>query len=352
MFGPTARTSVVIPALLCVWSWNGLVGAASLPARHRSGGLQRRIDGEHVVLADCRDGKGVVSSQMAYFKADPGPTPQDVAVVHTNPGEAALWVNSETPGLFTDTGVTFTATIGPKVADGQWAGKGDNGYGSFNCWQKYFTSLYVYSGTTCSQVYLCSHDPAPSGAAIPSVTNSPSSSPASASSSSSSSPTQPNNGLSQGAVIGVAVGVSGAVLLLASVGFFIWSWRRTHGNRQPQAYSKRNAGCCGLFSKKEFVHPPISSPTQDHKAGETAIPEVDAKPGRFEMDTAWERAEMGTDGHGRFEMEGKRDGAGEDWKPPLHEAYELYSPLPPSTASESPTLHHAGRTEKDKSSPE
>lgn len=120
--------------------------------------LHRRITGEHVVLADCRDTANKVSSQMAYYLAEPGPTPEDVAVVVTNPGQAALWINAVTSALFTNTGVTFTATIGPKVAEGEWAGTGDNGYGSFNCWQKYVGGLYRYESTTCSQVYVCNHN--------------------------------------------------------------------------------------------------------------------------------------------------------------------------------------------------
>ncbi|KAK0611456.1 hypothetical protein B0T14DRAFT_389978, partial [Immersiella caudata] len=122
--------------------------------------LHRR-NGEHVVLADCRDANAVVSSQIAYFEGSPGRIPKDVAVVQTKPGEAALWVNVETSGLFTDTGVTFLATIGPKVADGEFAGIGHNGYGGFSCWQKYFNNLYEYGGTTCSQVYYCNHEPVP-----------------------------------------------------------------------------------------------------------------------------------------------------------------------------------------------
>lgn len=138
-----------------------LAGATSHLSAFDSSRLLRRIDGEHVVLADCRDKSGVVSSQMAYFVAAPGPQPQDVAVVQTAPDQAALWVNSNTSGLFTDTGTTFTADLGPKVADGQYAGTGDNGYGPFTCWQIYMKDLYIYDNTTCSQVYSCSHDPAP-----------------------------------------------------------------------------------------------------------------------------------------------------------------------------------------------
>lgn len=128
----------------------------------RIGSLQSRDDNEHVVLADCRDGDGVVSSQMAYFPGSPGSTPQDVAVVSTKNGQARLWAGQETAGLFTDTGVTFTADLGPQVEEGELAGTGDNGYGPFTCWQRYSANLYDYDGTTCSQVYDCDHETKPS----------------------------------------------------------------------------------------------------------------------------------------------------------------------------------------------
>ena len=124
--------------------------------------VRPRDDAEHVVLADCRDGDGVVSSQMAYFPGSPGSTPQDVAVVSTKNGQARLWAGQETSGLFTDTGVTFTADLGPQVDEGEYAGTGNNGYGDFTCWQRYSANLYEYDGTTCSQVYDCDHEAQPS----------------------------------------------------------------------------------------------------------------------------------------------------------------------------------------------
>jgi len=158
-----AYRSVGLVAALFLHPAVALPVGATLPFVGLSGReLQHRAENpEHVVLADCRDPKAVVSSQIAYFEGEPGKTPKDVAVVHTNPGEAALWINANTSGLFTDTGVTFVATIGPKVADGDFAGTGHNGYGSFSCWQNYHKDLYSYGGTTCSQVYFCNHEPVP-----------------------------------------------------------------------------------------------------------------------------------------------------------------------------------------------
>lgn len=119
--------------------------------------LDRRIEGEHVVLADCLDSSSVVSSQMAYYVAEIGPTPKDVAVVVTTRGQAALWVNTNTTGLFTDTGVSFTAVLGPRVDEGAYAGVGYNGYANFTCYQNYFKERYTYEKTVCSQVYMCDH---------------------------------------------------------------------------------------------------------------------------------------------------------------------------------------------------
>jgi hypothetical protein len=135
----------------------------ALPVPATAPRLDRRNDGEHVVLADCRNRAGVISSQIAYFAGEPGPNPEDVAVVVTEPGQAALWVNGNTSALFTNTAVTFTSTLGPAVAEGQFAGTGENGYGNFSCYQTYVNALYVYSATTCSQVYLCDHSDPPGG---------------------------------------------------------------------------------------------------------------------------------------------------------------------------------------------
>ena len=120
-----------------------------------------RANEEHVVLADCRDGDGVFSSQMAYFPGAPGKKPQDVSVVSTPAGQTALWVGQTTKSLFSTSGVTFTAQLGPKGDEGSFAGTGDNGYGNFTCWQRFNLNLYEYGGNTCSQVYDCDHEPVP-----------------------------------------------------------------------------------------------------------------------------------------------------------------------------------------------
>lgn len=141
--------------------------SATLPSS-RNGGSSRRLlrrdeyAGEHVVLADCRDPAGVVSSQIAYFPGEPNRNPQDVAIVVTQPGQAALWINTNTSALFTDTGVTFTASLGPAVEEGEVAGIGANDFrDDFICYRKYVNRLYTYDGTDCSQVYVCDHSEPP-----------------------------------------------------------------------------------------------------------------------------------------------------------------------------------------------
>lgn len=139
-----------------------LASAAAVGQQPESTSLHKRNDGEHVVLADCRDPAGVLSSQMAYYPGPVDASPEDVAVVATPDGQTTLWVNANTTGLFTTTSVQFTANLGPRVDDGQFAGTGNNGYGNFSCYQQYIAELYTYENTKCSQVYQCDHSK-PSG---------------------------------------------------------------------------------------------------------------------------------------------------------------------------------------------
>ncbi len=118
----------------------GLLPAAAIPGRR----AVPITTGEHVVLADCLGPGTTVSSQMAYFPNNTGTKPQDVSVVSTPAGQAALWVSTNTSGLFTDTGVTFKAVLGPQGANGSFAGTGNNGYVNFTCWQRYSPNLYQY----------------------------------------------------------------------------------------------------------------------------------------------------------------------------------------------------------------
>ncbi|KAK4447767.1 hypothetical protein QBC34DRAFT_123860 [Podospora aff. communis PSN243] len=333
MFRVASHSVGIFIALSLLDPAGSLLAGASPPPSFLLGrdGIQRR-NGEHVVLADCRDANAVVSSQIAYFEGSPGRIPKDVAVVHTKPGEAALWVNAKTSGLFTDTGVTFIATIGPKVADGDFAGIGHNGFGGFACWQKYFNNLYEYGGTTCSQVYFCNHDPLPPEAAtmiFTQTSNSPTagvgtttSNPTAVTTSSGDGgttsmavPADPSiptaassdNGLSQGALIGIIVGVVGTFAVTASVAFFLWTWRK-YRDQQPPTNSGRSGGCCGLFitGRKSQQSPPEPFAAHAVPPGGIPLAPQDMKrgpPGMYELEGVWYRVEM-AEGNGKFELDG------------------------------------------------
>lgn len=126
--------------------------------------LYSRADAEHVVLADCRSPKGILSSEMAYFAGSPKSNPDDTAIVDTPYNTTRNWANARTSTLFPDTNITFTAVLRPDVAQGDWAGTGDNGYGSFVCWEKSLPELYHDEavGTECAGVYDCDHEATPS----------------------------------------------------------------------------------------------------------------------------------------------------------------------------------------------
>lgn len=124
------------------------------------------MSAEHIVLADCRDANGEFLSQMAYFGAtDPLDKPNDVVVVRTPAGQTAVWPCATWSETWTTSGVTFNATLGPKGANGTFAGYGSNGYdynnGGFRCWQEFIQNRYDYGDGSCSQVYICDHRNAP-----------------------------------------------------------------------------------------------------------------------------------------------------------------------------------------------
>ncbi|KAK0712863.1 hypothetical protein B0T26DRAFT_603355, partial [Lasiosphaeria miniovina] len=123
--------------------------------------IEKRIEGEHVVLADCvRD--GVAFSEMAYYSTPNGTKPIDVATVNMTTGETADWVGHTTSALFTSTTTTFKAVLGSPEGEGQYAGSGDNGYpGPFYCYVRRVANRYVDKGAVCSQLYDCTHDAPP-----------------------------------------------------------------------------------------------------------------------------------------------------------------------------------------------
>lgn len=126
--------------------------------------LHSRAGAEHVVLANCRSSNGVLSSEMAYFSGSPKSKPDDTTIVDTSYNITRQWANARTSTLFPDTNTTFTAVLRPDVAQGAWAGTGDNGYGTFVCWETNLPELYYDGdvGTECSGVYDCDHEATPS----------------------------------------------------------------------------------------------------------------------------------------------------------------------------------------------
>ncbi|KAH6847206.1 hypothetical protein B0I37DRAFT_397483 [Chaetomium sp. MPI-CAGE-AT-0009] len=293
---PRLPNLVLIASLFLHPSHVSPAGAAAVG--YSSHPLHKRDEGEHVVLADCRDRSGVVSSQIAYFPGEPGPTPQDVAVVVTTPGQAALWVNTNTSGLFTDTGVVFRATLGPRVEEGQFAGTGENGYGNFSCYQNYVKDLYTYdSSTTCSQVYLCDHSDPPrefcvyflldgqrdiSGAVLTSSQQ------------------------RRGTIIGIAVGVVGGLLFLIAAGLAFWYFRRSRGTTQGTRtrVSSDRSGTLSAGPVSEAGEPKPQDQPQYQPQNQLQNPAVMQQMGGvYEVDGRLFRTEMAND-TGKVELDG------------------------------------------------
>ena len=112
---------------------------------------------ENVMLCNCRDGNGVLSSQMAYYSGDPNSSPQALANVDSDFGKTVVWEGGRpVEGAFADTDV-FTSVIAKPVGEGAYAGTGNNKYGPFFCYRNYRENLYTSDGKTCSSIYACNH---------------------------------------------------------------------------------------------------------------------------------------------------------------------------------------------------
>ncbi|KAM7217470.1 hypothetical protein V8F06_007101 [Rhypophila decipiens] len=255
---------------------------------------------EHVVLADCSQGdKRHLTSQMAYYYDAPNEKPVDVALVDTQPGQFALWINSNTTALFTDSNIYFTATLGPIVKDGAYAGYGHNGaegklIHNFNCWRKYEFNLYEWQNVRCSMTYYCNHDPRPDNAPDIVITTNvvPSSTATLAPGESAAVPagngTLPGTqdtattGLSHGALIGAIVG-SVAVLVIGGL-LGLWLLLRRRSRNKDKKDSDHPEGLAEADDGR---------PYGDKKSSDAhGRQELDAKLSRFEMDTEAHRFEM------------------------------------------------------------
>ncbi|GAB1317459.1 hypothetical protein MFIFM68171_07669 [Madurella fahalii] len=257
------------------------------------GGHQRRAPEEHVILADCVDpATGVVSSQMAYYPGEPDAqaAPQDTALVLTAPGQAAQWANANTSAVFT-TGVRFIAVLGPEVAEGGFAGTGDNGFtdnGGFRCWKWAREALYTTEeGIVCDGVYECDHRPAPGPTPTDSATVAPA-----------------GSGLSRDAIIGIVVAIVGTLLFVGAGCLAFWYFRRTRADR---AKLEAEASMPPDSIVPVSVPSPLTEKAEAQPA--TTLPR--------EMDGRWDRVEMANN-NDRYELDNQdvvRVAAGEEKHP-------------------------------------
>lgn len=320
---PTKGVSTfLIASILCLQMAPS--ASASVPRRDSGSRLLPRLNAEHVVLADCKGLNSDFSSQMAYFPGSPSGRPQDVAVVPTPDGQYSLWVDTTTSGLFTTTGVTFTADLGPRVADGEYAGSGDNGYGPFSCWAKYKKDIYTWGNTTCSMVYDCDHQDAPN-ASNESTTSASASASASASMTNTPLAGSSSAELSIGGIIGVSIGAGVGAILLAVGIFFLWRHLR---NKNKPAELAAEAG----FTKKGSKAPKPGHAPPPVVAGWYHLP-----PPPQELDSQWRGAEVHSDSR-KDELDGNPRS---ELPLPTPGGEQLHSPGSPS----SPGFRSSGTTQ-------
>ncbi|KAL0467957.1 hypothetical protein QR685DRAFT_353139 [Neurospora intermedia] len=265
----------------------------------QAGRPQKRSTTEHVILCDCLSAQGIRSSQMAYYSADVHGLPTGgVASVETKFNTTAAWYNETTSATWADTGVTFKAVIGYHVAENDCLGKGNNGYGDFTCWQRAKTG-FSYDlngdGNLCAMMIDCNKDTAPSTvpAYVPmgstTTTGTPATSTSPSSSSSSSDPAaSAHKVISNGAVIGIAVGIVGAFIFLAGGASFLVVRRRRQIRKRQQEQEQRQ--------RKEA--------RTESTITEAYAPGSDLKNTIYELDGGWHRHEMGDD-TGHYEIDGQ-----------------------------------------------
>ncbi|CCC09651.1 hypothetical protein SMACR_03683 [Sordaria macrospora] len=274
--------------------------------------VQKRSATEHVILCDCLSASGIRSSQMAYYSADVQGSPTGgVGIVDTELNTTATWYNATTSATWADTGVTFKAVIGYHVAEDDYVGKGNNGYGDFRCWQRARTG-FAYdlkgNGNVCEMKIDCNKAVAPSTdpAYVPlesttTLTSDDGQSPASAGNT--PAPTSTNSAenaqqpglenkdkdkvISTGAVIGIAMGIVVAFTFLAGgAGFFFARRRRLRKQREQQRRKEARAD---------------STITESHSPGSDLAKSPSAV---YELDGEWSRHEMGDD-TGHYEIDGQ-----------------------------------------------
>ncbi|KAK1783332.1 hypothetical protein QBC45DRAFT_400297 [Copromyces sp. CBS 386.78] len=257
---------------------------------------------------------------MAFYSAEVQGLPTGgVAIVDTDFNTTATWYNATMSATWMDTGVTFKAVIGYHVAEDDYVGKGNNGYGDFRCWQRAKTGFAYYlkrDGNVCEMRIDCNKAAAPStdSAYVPlesttddgQAAGSPAtgSSPATSSSSSSSSSSNPGGNapqpglnnkdkttISTGAVIGIAIGIVGAFTFLAGGAGFLFARRRRRIRKQREQQQQQGKGAMTESTITEAYAPGSDLVKSDPNAV-------------HEMDGGWYRHEMGED-TGHYEIDGQ-----------------------------------------------
>lgn len=269
----------------------------------------KRSPTEHVILCDCISASGIRSSQMAYYSGDVNGLPTGgVGIVDTEFNTTAAWYNETTSATWLDTGVTFKAVIRYHVAEGDYVGKGNNGYGDFRCWQRSNTEFafdYKGDGNVCEMRIDCNKDPAPANdppyVPLETTTSTSTDDDQAAGSSATSSPSHPEDkkdkAISTGAVIGIAIGIVGAFTFLAgSAGFFFARRRRIRKRRQRQQEEEAQG-------RKSTITE--STMTEAYAPGSDFVKNDGGNPNAvYELDGGWYRHEMGDD-TGHYEIDGQ-----------------------------------------------
>ncbi|KAJ4409685.1 hypothetical protein N0V85_004067 [Neurospora sp. IMI 360204] len=247
---------------------------------HQAAPPKKRSTTEHVILCDCISASGIRSSQMAYYSAQVNGLPTGgVGTVDTGFNTTAGWYNDTTSATWADTGVTFKAVIGYHVAEDDYVGKGNNGYGEF-------------SSTDPAYVPLESTTTTPTDDNGQTAGTSSTSTPATSSSSSNpgGNAQQPatvkkDKAISTGAVIGIAIGIVGAFTLLAGgAGFFLVRRRRIRKRQREKEQRQRKGARRESTMTGNAVHELDGCWYRRHEMGDdTGHYEIDGQV-RCEMD--------------------------------------------------------------------
>jgi hypothetical protein len=97
---------------------------------------------ESIILANCADASGSLSSQIAYFNGPAGGSPDAVAVVLTNLGTTVIWEGRDVSATSAD-GNVFTSKIrGKSISDYIYVGPDQNSVSTFSCHKRRQPNIY------------------------------------------------------------------------------------------------------------------------------------------------------------------------------------------------------------------